>query len=86
MACVWSVSYTHLDVYKRQIQDMLTEGIMEPSSSAWSPTVVLVAKKGGGLRIFVDYRRLNYVTKKYCYPLPRVDDTLDTLSGAQWFS
>ena len=35
------VSYTHLDVYKRQVQDMLTEGIIEPSSSAWFSLVVL---------------------------------------------
>ena len=53
---------------------MLTEGIIEPSSSDWSS---LVAKKNGGLRFCVDYQRLNDVTKKDCYPLPSIDDTLD---------
>ena len=60
--------------------------IRDSLSSAWSSPVVLVAKKDDGLCFCVDYRRLNDMTKKDCYPLPCVDDTLDTLSGAQWFS
>ena len=59
----------------RLIQDILTEGVIEPSSSAWSSPVVLVVKKDGGLRFCIDYQRLNDVTKKDCYPLPRADDT-----------
>jgi hypothetical protein len=43
-------------------------------------------KKDGTLRFCVDYRKLNNVTKKDAYPLPRIDDNLDALSGAQWFS
>ena len=68
------------------VQNMLIVGIIEASSSAWSSLVVLVVKKDGdgGLHFCVDYRRLNNVTKKD--PLPCIDDTLDTLSGAQWFS
>jgi hypothetical protein len=48
--------------------------------------VVLVRKKNGNLRCSVGYRRLNDVTKKDCFPLPRIDDTLDTLAVAKWFS
>jgi hypothetical protein len=48
--------------------------------------VVLVRKKNGELRFCVDYRKLNDVTKKDCFPIPRIDDTLDTLAGANWFS
>ncbi len=48
--------------------------------------VVLVKKKDGSLQFCIDYRKLNQVTHKDCYPLPRVDDILDSLSGAQWFT
>ena len=75
---VWytPVSYTHLSLL---VQDMLTERITELSSSAWSSPVV---KKYSGLCFCVDYRRLNDVMKKDCYPLPRIDNRLDTLFRA----
>ena len=48
--------------------------------------MVLVRKKDGGLRWCVDYRRLNEVTEKDAYPLPKIEECIDTLSGAKWFS
>jgi predicted ArsR family transcriptional regulator len=68
------------------LEDMPRRGIIEESESPWSSPVVLVRKKDGELRLGVDYRKLNDVTKKDCFPLPRIDDTLDTLAGAKWFS
>jgi len=68
------------------IKEMERNSVIEPSSSPWSSPVVLVKKKDGTTRFCVDYRKLNDVTKKDSYPLPRIDDTLDTLSGSKWFS
>lgn len=67
------------------IEDMVKNGVIEASSSPWCSPVVLVKKKDGSMRFCVDYRRLNEVTKKDSYPLPRIDDTLDTLTGMMWF-
>jgi hypothetical protein len=68
------------------LDDMQRHGVIEESDSPWSSPVVLTRKKNGELRFCVDYRKLNDVTKKDCFPLPRIDNTLDTLAGAKWFS
>ena len=68
------------------LRKMLDAGIVEPSQSEWASPVVLVRKKDGGVRWCIDYRRLNAVTEKDAYPLPKIDEWLDTLSGATLFS
>ena len=68
------------------LSDMLKKDIIQPSSSPWASPIVLVPKKDGTVRFCVDYRKVNSLTRKDTYPLPRVDDTLDTLSGSKWFS
>jgi hypothetical protein len=71
---------------EKEVQSMLEKGVIEPGHSPWSSPIVLVRKKDGSLRFCVDYRKLNAVTKFDSYPLPRIDETLDHLSGAQWFT
>ena len=68
------------------IKQMQVQGIVKPSASPWASPVVLVPKKDGSMRFCVDYRRLNTVTKKDVYPLPRIDDILDTLAQAKYFT
>ena len=65
---------------------MQSQGVIEPCQSEWGSNIVLVKKKDGSVRFCVDYRRLNNVTQKDVYPLPRVETCLDTLSNAVWFS
>ncbi|UYV84785.1 K02A2.6-like [Cordylochernes scorpioides] len=77
---------TRRDEVAKLIEEMAEQDVIEPSSSPWASPVVLVKKKDGSTRFCVDYRRLNDLTKKDSYPLPRIDATLDTLSGSQWFS
>ena len=68
------------------IEEMKSQGVIEESKSPWISPVVMVKKKDGSLRFCVDYRKLNSVTVKDSYPLPRIEDILDQLSGNSWFS
>ena len=65
---------------------MFDAGVVSPGQSPWASPVVLVRKKDGSIRFCIDYRRLNATTKFDAYPLPRVDETFETLAGAQWFT
>ena len=69
-----------------ELDVMIEEGVVSPSKSAWSSPVVLVRKADLSLRFCIDYRRVNSITRKDAFPLPRIDDSLDALSGAKWFS
>ena len=71
---------------KKQLHELLQKGYIRPSSSPWGSPAIFVDKKDGSLRMCVDYRQLNEVTIKNKYPLPRIDDLFDQLSGAKVFS
>ena len=67
------------------LDNMLQKNLISPSKSPWAAPIVLV-KKDGTSRFCVDYRRINVMTRKDAYPLPRVDDILETLAGSLLFS
>ncbi|KAK7882528.1 hypothetical protein WMY93_028702 [Mugilogobius chulae] len=77
----------HQAAADKAIDGMLKAGIIEPSDSPWASGVVMVNKKNNPeMRFCVDYRPLNSVTRKDSYPLPRIDESLDLVSGSSWFS
>ncbi|GFV26536.1 retrovirus-related Pol polyprotein from transposon 297 [Trichonephila clavipes] len=73
--------HTERRVINDEVDKMLKQNIHQTSESPWSSPVVIVRKKDGSLSFCLDYRRLNQVTKKHVYPLPRINDTLDCLIG-----
>jgi hypothetical protein len=78
--------YSKLETAQNAIKEMHEQGVIEPSISPWCAPIVLVKKKDGTQRFCVDYRKLNEITKKDSFPLPRIDTTLDALAGSRWFS
>ena len=71
---------------KEHIQKLINKSVIQESHSPYASPIVLVRKKDGTLRLCVDYRKLNSKTLKDSFPLPRIDESLDALNGAKWFS
>jgi hypothetical protein len=71
---------------KKQIQELIDKGVIMPSTSPCRSPIVLVPKKHGTWHMCVDFRALNKITIKKCYPLPRIDDFLDQLKYAMYFT
>ena len=75
-----------VDEVREHLKLMLDAGAIRPSNSPWCNAVVLVRKKDGSLRFCIDFRRLNALTRKDSHPLPRIGETLDSLSGSAYYS
>lgn len=74
------------ELVKTHISQLLETQVIRESCSPYASPVVLVKKKDGSLRMCVDYRQLNAKTRKDSFPLPRIEETLDSLTGARWFT
>ena len=82
----YRVPYCQRSIISQQVKSMLDNNIIKPSTSPWSSNVVLVKKKNGKQRFCIDFRKLNSITKKENYPLPRIDETIDSLGNACFFT
>jgi transposase InsO family protein len=82
----YPLSHAEHEEIDRQVKEMEKQGVIEESTSAWNSPVILVKKKDGSLRFCVDFRALNDKTIIDAYPLPRIDNYLDVLGKARFFS
>ena len=71
---------------ENEIKLMAEKGLIEESFKSWSSPVIIVPKNSGATGFCIDYRKLNKVTIQDSQALPRIDDSLDALGGAKWFS
>ena len=71
---------------KAQLEELLSKGFIRLSISPWGAPVLFVKKKDGSLRLCIDYRKLNKVTIRNQYPLPRIDELFDQLQGSRVYS
>lgn len=74
------------DEIRKHLREMIDTGVIRESCSPWSSNIVIVRKKDGKIRFCVDFRRLNNITVRDSYTIPRIDDILDVLKGNVWFS
>ena len=77
---------TELRVLKAQLKELLSKGFIQPSISPLGAPVLFVKKKDESLQLFIDYRKLNKVTIRNQYPLPRIDELFDQLQGSRVYS
>ena len=74
------------ETVKLEVKKMLKDGVIRESNSPWSSPIVMIKKKDGSWRFCVDFRKVNSMTQKDAYPLPRIDETLEALTGSQFFT
>ena len=79
----YRVALAHKAAIDGQMKEILDGGINSPSKIPYSAPIIMVSKKVGGSRMVVDYRKINAQTRKDRYPLPRIDETIDSMHGAR---
>ena len=83
---LYRLPYVYKEAVEKEIELMLKQGIVEPASSEWTSPIVIIKKKDDTIRLCVDYRRLNVMTKVDAYPMTKVDDALDQGGQARYIT
>ena len=82
----YPVAMKHYQWVKEEIDKMLEAGVIRNSHSSWSAPIIIVPKGDGGKCLVIDYRALNKVTRKFVWPMLKVEDIFSRLNGAKYFS
>ena len=82
----YPVAMKHYQWVKEEIDKLLEAGVIRNSHSSWSAPIIVVPKGDGDKRLVIDYRALNKVTRKFVWPMPKVEDIFSQLNGAKYFS
>ena len=76
----------HYEWVKNEIEKLLAAKVIRTSPSSWSAPIIVVLKGDGGKHLVIDYRTLNKVTRKFTWPMPKVEDIFSKLNGATYFT
>ena len=82
----YPIAMKHYDWVKNEIEKLLTAKVIHSSHSSWSAPIIVVPKGDGGKCLVIDYRALNKVTRKFTWPIPKVEDIFSKLNGATYFT
>ena len=82
----YPIAMKHYNWVKEDINKLLEAGVIRNSHSSWSVLIIVVPKGDGGKHLVTDYRALNKVTRKFVWPMPKVEDIFSQLNGAKYFS
>ena len=82
----YPMAMKHYQWVKEEIDKLLEAGVIRNSHSSWSAPIIIVPKGDGGKHLIIDYRALNKVTRKFVWPMPKVEDIFSQLNGAKYFS
>ena len=82
----YPIAMKHYNWVKEEIEKLLEAGVIRNSHSSWSAPIIVVPKGDGGKHLVIDYRALNKVTRKFVWPMPKVEDIFSQLNGGKYFS
>ena len=82
----YPIAMKHYQWVKEEIEKLLAAKVIHTSHSSWSAPIIVVYKADGGKCLVIDYRALNKVTRKFTWPMPKVEDIFSKLNGATYFT
>ena len=82
----YPIAMKHYQWVKEEIEKLRATKIICTSHSSWSAPIIVVPKGNGGKDLVIDYRAPNKVTRKFTWPMPKVEDIFSKLNGATYFT